>query len=117
MRFEKVKYTKEFQYHGISEWVGAELSIDEGDDPKLALHEAKKLAYEFYSEIRKEGSEPEVKKEQLVTDELKYSLQGINNASTLDELKGYWMLSKGNLILSEAYKTKLKSFEYADDKK
>mgnify|MGYP006921377160 CR=1 FL=1 len=28
MKIDRLKYTKEFQYHGISEWIGVEASVD-----------------------------------------------------------------------------------------
>jgi len=32
MRIDRIKYTKEFSYHGMSEWIGGEGSISESDN-------------------------------------------------------------------------------------
>lgn len=32
MRIDRIKYTKEFSYHGMSEWIGGEGALSETDD-------------------------------------------------------------------------------------
>ena len=35
-------------------------------------------------------------------------LEAINNCTTMEELKGFWLMSKGNLTYSAAYKEREK---------
>ena len=37
MKIDRAKYTKEFQYHGISEWLGVEASIEPKEDTQECL--------------------------------------------------------------------------------
>lgn len=48
-----------------------------------------------------------------VSDAVQATMDGINNSQTPDELRGYWLLSKGNLTLSNAYKEKEKQLTNA----
>jgi hypothetical protein len=41
-----------------------------------------------------------------VSDANKETIEAINNCQTTEELEGFWLISKNNLVLSEAYKTK-----------
>lgn len=37
MKIDRVKFTREFTYHGISEWMGCEAGLDEGEDATTAI--------------------------------------------------------------------------------
>jgi len=50
MTIEEVKYTKQFNFHGIDEWIGIKVSLNKGDDEMDALRLAKKTAVTFFNE-------------------------------------------------------------------
>jgi hypothetical protein len=112
----EVKYTKQFNYHGIDEWIGVTIQVQPGEDAKAALHQAKALTEEFYSEISPQHNGSVViqkeKEPPTVTDT---NLEAINQCTTLEELKGYWLISKGNLTLSQAYRAKEKQLQDASN--
>jgi len=52
MKIDRIKYTREFTYHGISEWIGLEASIDEDENPTEKLLELRnKLVVTFNTAI------------------------------------------------------------------
>lgn len=42
MKIDRIKYTKEFQYHGMSEWIGGEGALSETDNFTDCVIELKK---------------------------------------------------------------------------
>lgn len=107
MHIKEVKYTKQFNYHGIDEWIGVTVDVQPGEDSKTALHSAKALVEEFYSEISPQhNGSVVIQKEKEVPSELKGTLAELDKCLSLDELKGFWLVCKSNLMLSSAYKTR-----------
>lgn len=68
--------------------------------------------YEMYKgEDEMKGTKVRDLPEVTISEEIKATLAGINTCTELEGgngLKSYWLKSKGNLVLSEAYKTKEK---------
>lgn len=123
-RIDRISYQKTFNIGSYqSERIGVEIEINEGEDAKEALSTAKALVHEFYME----GIPQQVETHSVVADnavvpivevkkvpnELQDAIDGINNSPDLLDLKTWWLKSKGNLILSEAYKAKEKQLKDA----
>lgn len=116
--FVSVKYTKEFAYRGVSEWIGTELSLGKNEDPKKALHEAKKLVDEFWAETLSEKNVPviEQKKEQIdstedaVFEEIKKKLADFefmeDAQAYLDTTKYHLTIEAKRIVNSKPKKTK-----------
>lgn len=73
----------------------------------------------FYPQVidYKGETEAPVIQNQPVPDNLKEAIAEINNCTTLEELKGYWLISKGNLTLAQEYRLKENLLKNAGDKK
>ena len=73
--------------------------------------------YEMYKgEDEMNGTKVRDLPEVTISEEIKATLAGINTCTELEGesgLKSYWLKSKGNLVLSEAYKTKEKQLTNA----
>ena len=73
--------------------------------------------YEMYKgEDEMKGTKVRDLPEVSISEEIKATLAGINTCTELEGdngLKSYWLKSKGNLVLSEAYKTKEKQLTNA----
>lgn len=66
--------------------------------------------YEMYKGEEMKGTHVRDVVEEPV-DEVKTTLEAIGNCNTMDELKGYWLISKGNLTYSQAYKEREKQLK------
>lgn len=79
MRIDKVKYTQEFKIGFTSQWIGVEVSLDEGDGAKAALEMAKGVVTDFYNENKP--------KEEEVIDRVDERLKMLaDNCKTLEQL-------------------------------
>ena len=124
MKISKVTYKKNFIVNAMTmqhEHFQVEVDLNEGENSMEAVIMAKAFVHEAYLKTQVVVPDPEpgempVVVQDKVSDALKDNLAAINKTETESELKEYWLLSKSNLILSEAYKTKLKQFENAGSK-
>lgn len=94
MKITNAKYTKEFQYHGISEWIGLEANIDEADDPIESLLQLRgKLTETFQRVISEQPEIPVIDgkpKLELAGDaEFEALKQKLNEYSTREEAQAY----------------------------
>lgn len=108
--FKTVKYTKEFQYRGLSEWITSEITLNEGDDAKQALYTCKNLVEEFWMEISPEhnGSVmPIIVKEEPQSTEAKI-IASIYSCTEIKVLESYKMLAKNKPSIEAAYSQQLK---------
>lgn len=87
MHIKEVKYTKEFQYHGVSEWIGATVEVQEGEDAKSALNTAKALVDEFYSEISPEHNGSVVIQKPKFTGEVDNEFEALKAKLSLIEFR------------------------------
>lgn len=79
--------------------------------PHLYTEEGK-AKYEMYKgEDEFRGTHIKDIKEEKVSDAIQASLNEINKCETLDELQHCWIMSKGNLTLSAAWKQKEKQIK------
>jgi hypothetical protein len=108
--FKTVKYTKEYQYRGISEWITSEMALNEGDDAKQALHTCKNLVEEFWAEISPEhnGSVvPTVTKQEPQSTEAG-TIAAIYTCTEIKVLKSYQMIAKKYPTIQAAYDQQMK---------
>ncbi len=116
----KIKYEQLFPTASFLNCrIGFETEIPDDGDVDMELRALKDIAQAFHmkefpqlyvknSPIYKgEEQEREVQVNK-VTDEVQAMLDGINNSPDIKELSSWWLRSKGNLVLSNAYKTKEK---------
>lgn len=88
----KIKYTKEFNNYGLSEWIGLELDLD-GVAPKERLSEAKMLVNEFYEESKQPNerviqkadrhNSPEI--DDAINHELRLCFHEIDNSNSMQD--------------------------------
>lgn len=76
--------------------------------PALYTTEGKPLYEGYKGEEQNTGTIKE-----QVSESIQASLDAINNSKDLDELGSFWIMSKGNLTLSQAYKIKEKQLKDA----
>ena len=112
MKIDRIKFSAEVSAYGSHYWIGAEASVDENENPQEALQSLKAFVVADFTEIESMRGTT-VKDIIPLPDELETALTGINNAKTVDELKTFWILSKSNLNLVDAYNKKLNSFTNA----
>jgi len=74
----------------------------------MCYKEGKPLFSSYHGEDDDTGKVVQASK---VSDEIQAILDGINNSPDMEELKSYWLPSKGNLTLSAAYKAKEKQLQ------
>lgn len=110
-------HSYEYQEYGFKRWNGTKLEgeLSENEDPMQAYLELKKISDALKSatidtleetrgtHVRDVVEEP--------VDEVKTTLEAISNCTTMDELNGYWLISKGNLTYSQAYKEREKQLK------
>lgn len=85
--FKTVKYTKEFQYRGLSEWITSEAEINQGDDAKAVLHACKNLVEEFWIEISPEHNGSVVKRSQSPYDKMEEDFAFNDVKKKLEEIE------------------------------
>jgi len=110
MHFSKVKYTKEFQYHGISEWISTEVDLEPGEDAKVALNNAKNIVHEFYAESIQQESLPIIQ-EKRITPGMQLVIDKINKATTTEQLEKERTRADMNPVLKEVFNEKLKELK------
>jgi len=123
MSYHKVIYEKLFPYAPyLNERIGIEILVETNQSPAEALAEAKKIVDEFYlsnlpvqqfethSEVADNKPVPVVQV-QKVESEIEIAVREINECTDMLTLKSYWLRSKGNLVLREAYKLKEKQLQ------
>jgi hypothetical protein len=110
-----IKYTKEFSYHGFSEWIGIEESIDDNQDEKEQLLILRQKLIDTFNQVLSEKNVPVIeKKEVKVSDEVQLTIDAINACAEIEGengLKSYWLKSKTNLTLAKVYADKLKQLQ------
>jgi hypothetical protein len=108
---------------GLKKWWkgGVKYLLEENEDPKEVMKAAQAFVEEAFKDAHKgdlyadaaiPDTQPDRQVEKL-SDNIKATLVEINKSTTITELEGLWLISKGNLILSEAYRTKLKKLQNA----
>jgi hypothetical protein len=102
----EVKYTKQFNYRGIDEWIGVTVQVQPGEDAKAALHTAKSLTEEFYSEISPQHNGSVVIQKEKPKSGAESLVQDINSCKELKVLETYDLITKNNPELREVYQKK-----------
>ncbi len=119
MVIDRIQYQKVFPIGSYAtERIGLEASLDNGESPETALLKLMQITDELHKETMASMDEyrgTHVRVIDEVVDKTDGPLEAIRNCKTVEELKGFWLISKGNLTFSEAYKTKLKQLENAND--
>lgn len=108
--FKTVKYTKEFQYRGLSEWITSEAEINPGEDAKAILHQCKNLVEEFWTEISPahNGSVvPTIAKQETQSTEAS-TIAAIYTCTEVKVLESYNMIAKKYPAIEAAYNQQMK---------
>ena len=91
MVIDKIKYTKEFQYHGISEWIGVEAGVEPLEDTQESLLALRRILVKTFHAALAEGGEG------------------------LPVIEGKEQIDLSGDAEFEALKAKLTEFEYQED--
>src|SRR5690349_6701406 len=123
MKIKTIAYSKSVETlygYGLKKWdkFGCEVEIEEGDNPENAAILAKQFVNEqLYKELSDQESMKGTTVKDITPEEPVDSIQSvineINACNTLEELRHCWLMSKGNLTLSAAYKEKEKQLKNA----
>lgn len=133
MPITTVNYQKTYNLGNYSsEKIGIEISLNEGQDPKEALHEAKKLADEFHTNTNKEiypknadsvpininKADPVIKQQEASSTKLlskeekqKQLIESCTSMDGNDGLLSYKLLVKSYPHLQDTYDNKLKELQ------
>jgi len=122
MHIQTVNYTRTFNLGNYSsEKIGVEIAINEGENAKQALEEAKKLVEEFHEEnvtkLKELGFYPyEEEPVEVIKTQSKQTLAEktksfIDLCKNEEELKAWELMAKSNTELKEYYNEKLKTFK------
>ena len=96
MIIDRIKFTKEFVYHGVREWIGLEASIEPDESEIGCLFELRQKTIDtFNASIKKTTTEmqpPEpdvlpVIQERKVTPGMQFIIDKINKATTPEQLE------------------------------
>lgn len=52
MIFDRIKFTKEFEYHGMREWIGIEGELEPGETMEMAIREARERVVGCFKEVK-----------------------------------------------------------------
>lgn len=117
MIVDRISYKKVYPISSYcTEHIGLEASLTEEDNPETELNHLKIMVETLHSatiatleEFR--GTKVRDVVEEPVVDSVQASLDEINKCTTLEELHHCWLMSKGNLTLSAAWKQKEKQIK------
>lgn len=121
MKIDRISYQRVFAIGNyVTERIGLEASIDENDNPEVELSHLKQMVNELHSatiatleENRGTKIRDVVEPIDKIQDLLQGALDEISKCETLEELGHLWLMSKGNLVLSQAWKVKEKQLKDA----
>ena len=110
-----IKLSQEINFNGMPTWIGLEGSLSAGEDEKEGLRSLQKSITDYVKEEQEKLPKPTwmPKTKAEVSDIVKGNLEAINACETQIELDELWILSKSNLILADAWKTKQKQLNDA----
>jgi hypothetical protein len=109
-----IKLSQEINIMGRPTWVGFDGTITEGEDEIKGLMEMQDKVNKFAAEADKAMPKPSwIAKKKDVSEAVNAVLESIEKSKTDEELQSLWLISKGNLVLSEAFKTKQKELNDA----
>ncbi len=115
MQLTKISRSKSFEMvngYGLKSWekFSLEGELAPRENPLEAYVELGKIIDEAFKEANPKVVEPpkEIQVDKKLPDELKGTLAELEKCLTLDELKGFWLVCKGNLALSTEYKKREK---------
>lgn len=118
MHISNINYQKTFNigsYQSIK--IGVEMVINEGENAEEGMDNLRVFVNEYFTKHapteEQRGTQVRDIVEDKPTDAIQDTLDGIEKCQTIDELKGWWLVSKGNLTLSGAYKSKEKQLNDA----
>lgn len=115
----KVTYRRTYNLGSFqSEAIGVEMDLNENEDPINAFREMNKITDAYHAETLtqldlyrgtqiRDIEEQDVQIEKI-PDTIKSTMEEIDKCLTMDELKGFWLVCKGNLSLSTYYKIREK---------
>lgn len=111
MKITHIEYGESLQT-GYDSWKRLTLRVEllEGDDIEYSQENLIKMVSERmakFIEIEQESKKQSYFKEKTTPDSITATIEAINSCKTEEELKGFWMISKSNLMLVEAYNKKL----------
>lgn len=108
MQITTIKLSQEINFNGMPTWIGLEAALLPEENEKDGLRSLQKSITDYVKEEQEKLPKPTwmPKTKAEVSDANKETIDAINNCQTPEELEGFWLISKNNLILSEAYKTK-----------
>ena len=120
MKLSQISYQRVYPLGSYStERIGLEATLDEGENPETALSHLKILVEELHQETLKSlptddfrGTHVRNVVEEPV-DSVNKVLEAIRLCNEIEgngefSLRTYWLISKGNLVLSQAYKEREK---------
>ncbi len=115
-----IKISQEINFNGLPTWVSIGGDLIENEDPKEALRQIQKVITEYHQEEQKAYSQSKwgSKTDNTQSEEIKAIIDGIEACTYINEgdngelnLRTFWLQSKGNLVLSTAYKAKEKQLQ------
>jgi len=120
MKLSQISYQRVYPLGSYStERIGLEATLDEGENPQTALEHLKTMVEELHQETLKSlptddfrGTHVRNVVEEPV-DSVNKVLEAIRLCNEIEgngefSLRTYWLISKGNLVLSQAYKEREK---------
>ncbi len=116
-QIDRIKISQEINYNGMPTWIGIEAALLPGEDEKEGLRQIQKVITEYQTEEQKAfGQSKWGKPETKPSDEIQAVLDGIDACIEVEgtgdlSLSTFWLRSKGNLVLSNAYKAKEKQLQ------
>lgn len=120
MIVDRISYKKVFPLGSyVTEHIGLEASLSETDNPQTELEHLKVMVEQLHAETLTQldlyrGTSTRVIEEvqtDKATNPLQGSLDEIEKCETLEDLGHCWIMSKGNLQLSQAWKAKEKKLK------
>lgn len=119
MQIDRISYKKVYPISSYcTEHIGLEASLTEGDNPETELNHLKIMVETLHSATIATLEEFRGTKVRDVVEEPVYSIKGaleeIDKCTEMDGEKGLnslWLMSKGNLTLSAAWKQKEKQIK------
>lgn len=110
-KFDRVSYSQSYEtvtQYGLKRWqkIGVEMVMEENDDPKNVLSQAKLLVDEFHKETNKPQEQeplPDIQKPQEKLSPLDQTIADIESCKELKVLESYRLIVKNNDYLKPYY--------------
>ena len=110
MIIDRIKFTKEFNYRGASEWMGCEASLELNEDATQAILQMRQKMIETFNAATTEEV-PTIQEKKPVPPGMQFILDKINKCTTPEQLEKERVRADMNPDIKKVFNQKLKELQ------